>query len=159
MTRLETRGKQIEVPCQFEDISQANVRLEQLVADYFEDPDYIYLITLSIVEILCNVVEHGYGSNPPANESVRIEFKSVGKGLSVCLKDHAPELPEGIAEHLTTGRISMPAIDQGTENLPESGWGLNIVTSTASRIEYTRQGSSNITTLEFDESPPINLSC
>jgi len=158
MKDIDLASNSFEVPCRLQSISQMQPVLENLIAKYIKDPTRVYLVTLSVVEVLCNIVEHGFSGNPPENESVSIKVSTSSEGLSVQLSDCAAEIPSDTVAHMVSGQSAMPPIDRGTENLAESGWGLNIVTSTTTRIHYRRVSDTNIVTLDFENIDlPVNL--
>jgi len=104
-------------------------------------------IVLAVSEVLCNVID--YGCLEDSGEEITVEAILVNKSLFVLINDPGIEVPEQVVRQLHEHRVSMPSIDVDSEDLPVSGWGVNIVLMTAKRVRYQRINNGNSTELEF----------
>ena len=146
----ERYNQQFVLPCSLAGISEHEPSLESHFAEYFEDSTRAYFVTLAVVELLCNIVEHGFDNDPPQDAVVKINVDPKESALCVKLVDTAKAIPTETITHLTSRKQAMPPVSKTAGELPLSGWGLNIVTNTASKIEYKRINDQNEITLKFD---------
>lgn len=140
----------LEIPCTFEGISEHEPDVERLVQQLIKDDDQVYLISLSVVEVLCNIVEHGFKGHAAPGECILVSMQASATHLDITVVDKAAPPPARTIEHLTSQHNAMPSLEQPVADLPESGWGLNIIAHTASSIDYERTADSNVLTLCFN---------
>lgn len=104
-------------------------------------------IVLAMSETLCNIIQYGYESG--VESEIILDVSIVDKVLTILINDEGVELPTAIVKQYRDGLIELPSVDVSTEDLPESGWGVNILMMTASQVRYSRTSEGNKLELEF----------
>jgi anti-sigma regulatory factor (Ser/Thr protein kinase) len=97
--------------------------------------DRIYALDLCIVEIVSNVVDHGYRGAPG---EIRVELAIAASGAIVTILDDAPAF-DPLA-------VAAPAVAASIEEASIGGMGIQMVRSTADGCRYERRGPQNIFT-------------
>lgn len=103
------------------------------------DEDRIDAIDLCIVELVSNVVDHGYRGG--AGE-IRVDLDLADGAAVLTVTDTAREFdPLGVAP---------PAVPALIEDAKVGGYGVHLVRSTAARCKYERRAQRNVFTAWFD---------
>lgn len=114
-----------------------------------------YFITLAISELASNMIRHGSSGNESPDD-LKVEVFSASKSITVVLEDRCDALPETVVSQLIENDGTVRDYDTTLENLPESGWGLDLVHSAASSVSYKRKQHKNVYEVAF-ELPPLEL--
>lgn len=137
------------IPCSLEGIAAWESEIEHFVAELSPDDQQVYLISLSIVEVLTNIVEHGFAGSRSKDSRIQIALSGTDEAIEVTVTDNASAPPTGTVDKLHTRSGTMPSLETSLEELPVSGWGLNIIASVASSIHYERLVGGNLLRLVF----------
>jgi serine/threonine-protein kinase RsbW len=100
----------------------------------------IVLIRLAIVEALNNIVEHAYRSEDYNEIDVYLYFHK--KSFKIELKDN------GFPNQHGTKPINLILDRNDIMNIPEGGYGLNIIHDVMDSVEYERKNGINIMRME-----------
>ena len=96
-------------------------------------------IDLCIVELVSNVVDHGYHG---AAGEIRVDLDFDGRAAVLTVTDAAREFdPLSVAP---------PAVPELIEDAKIGGYGVHLVRSTAARCKYERRADRNVFTAWFD---------
>lgn len=104
-------------------------------------------IVLAMSETLCNIIQYGYDSG--VESEIVLDVSIVDKVLTIMINDDGVELPSAVVNQYREGQIELPSIDVPIEDLPDSGWGVNILMMTANEVRYSRTSQGNKLELEF----------
>lgn len=115
-----------------------------------------YFITLAISELASNMIRHG-SSGSRAPDDITVEVFSEPLIITVVLEDRCDALPQAVVSQLVENDGTIRVYDTTLENLPESGWGLDLVHSAASSVIYKRKKHKNVYEVIF-EVPPFGMS-
>lgn len=100
-------------------------------------------LQLALVEVLNNVIEHAYLSQP--EHVIQIELRSLENLLSVRVADAGIALPPG-----RLGRAALPWVEpNAVDALPEGGFGLGILREVAQEVRYRSQDGTNVLTFTY----------
>ena len=99
-------------------------------------------VELVLAEVLNNVTEHAYSWR--TGEPVELSFDLIFGRLTVLVCDDGITLPGG---KLPQGRPQV--VDCPVQDLPEGGFGWNLIRAFTRSLHYERIGRRNVLTLEF----------
>lgn len=105
-------------------------------------------LELAVVELLYNIIN--YSANTPSDSWVTIHVRLTEASLAVVVSDRGDALGSELAKLYTDETVSMPTLDIGVADLPESGWGIQLIKSACDRISYRRSNQTNLYELTFD---------
>ena len=131
--QIPTVGKLLRNLCSIADL-EAEISVNQL--------------ELATVELLNNIVN--YSSNQSSDSWITIHVSLTDTSLLVVVSDRSGALSSKLAELYTDKCVSMPTIDIGIDDLPESGWGVQLIKSACDEVSYRRSNQTNIYELTFD---------
>ncbi|MEM7018596.1 MAG: ATP-binding protein [Pseudomonadota bacterium] len=98
-------------------------------------------INLSLVEGVNNVIEHSYAYRP--GEAVQVNVSLQPDRVIIDIVDTGAGLENGVLP-----QIQLNTFDpQDTQNLPEGGWGLFIMSNGMDELQYSRVDGTNTLTL------------
>ena len=107
---------------------------------------------LAVVELLTNVINHSEGAAKNALISIRCKY--TGDDFAVTVSDSGRALSANVASAYTDEVVSMPDIDVTSLDdileLPESGWGIQLIKSVCDEVSYNRVADKNVYKLTFD---------
>lgn len=132
--------------CDFETLSDTQMEIENLMRDLFADDIKLNFVTLSIIEVLANVFEHGSDET----NNVVLAISRVDTTATATIKDDGKQIPDKVIAVMSGESMSMPDIDVQLDELPDSGWGLNLVQHACSSVNYRRDDNRNYLELNFD---------
>jgi serine/threonine-protein kinase RsbW len=98
------------------------------------------LIRLAIVEALNNIVEHSFKSE--SFHEIDVYFTFFQKNIRIRLTDNGRPNHNGIKP------VDIDVDPEDIMNVPDGGYGLNIIHQVMDRVDYNRQNSINIMTME-----------
>lgn len=108
-------------------------------------------IELAVSEVLTNIIKHSV-----PDESAQIEFP-VGVTvianddiLTLSVSEVGKPMCGDLVQSYTDARISMPESGKQVLELPESGWGMQLLKTLCDEISYERRDDSNILHLCFE---------
>ena len=105
-------------------------------------------LELAVVELLNNIIN--YSANTPSDSWITIHVRLTEASLAVVVSDRGDALGSELAKLYTDETVSMPTLDIGVADLPESGWGMQLIKSACDRISYRRSNQTNLYELTFD---------
>ena len=105
-------------------------------------------LELAVVELLNNIIN--YSANLPSDSWITIHVRLTEASLAVVVSDRGDALGSELAKLYTDETVSMPMLDIGVADLPESGWGMQLIKSACDRISYRRSNQTNLYELTFD---------
>ena len=105
-------------------------------------------LELAVVELLNNIIN--YSANLPSDSWITIHVRLTEASLAVVVSDRGDALGSELAKLYTDETVSMPTLDIGVADLPESGWGIQLIKSACDRISYRRSNQTNLYELTFD---------
>ena len=132
--------------CDLESLSDTQMEIENLMQDLFADDIKLNFVTLSIIEVLANVFEHG---SEDANNVV-LAISKVDSVATATIKDDGKQIPDKVIAVMSGQSMTMPDIDVQLDELPDSGWGLNLIQHACSSVNYRRDNNRNYLELNFD---------
>ena len=117
-------------------------RAAEFVQQYYQDEALSVSTELLLEEYLVNVIAHGLGEYEKLNEYLAVEVVAYDRELKLIVWDHGREW-DGLWLSREHAEESM---DQLNDNMAESGRGIPIISSIASRISRQRFCGLNETT-------------
>jgi len=103
-------------------------------------------VELAVVEAVNNSIEHAYQSQ--SGNSVDVAFEYDSDCLSITVSDYGAPMPNSIASQFSED-VSMPSGAVDIDELPVSGWGMQLLKSVCDEVSYQRQHSCNTLSLSF----------
>lgn len=97
-----------------------------------------YALDLCVVEIVTNVVNHGYAGAPGP---IRLELHLGRAAAILAVADEAPEF--------NPLALPTPAVPASLDEAIVGGYGIHMVRSTADGCRYERRGGRNVFTAYF----------
>lgn len=104
-------------------------------------------VELAVVEAVNNSIEHAYLSE--SGNSVDVAFEYNNKCLTIEVKDNGIPIPNGVVERFAN-ESAMPSVAVSTNDLPESGWGLELLKTICDDVSYQSQQDGNTLSLSFN---------
>lgn len=104
-------------------------------------------IVLATSEALCNIIEHGLKS--AEEQEINLQISLIDNTLNITINDEGVEMPSNLVKQYHDRTVALPALDVDLDDLPNSGWGVNILLMTAKNVRYTRTSTGNQLELEF----------
>jgi len=104
-------------------------------------------IVLAMSEALCNIIQYGFDSQD--EQEIKLDISINKSVLNIMINDEGVAVPSSIVDQYNEGRVTLPSLDVATEDLPDSGWGINILLMTAKNVRYTRTSTGNQLELQF----------
>ena len=105
-------------------------------------------LELAVVGLLNNIIN--YSANLPSDSWITIHVRLTEASLAVVVSDRGDALGSELAKLYTDEIVSMPTLDIGVADLPESGWGIQLIKSACDDVSYRRSGQTNLYELTFD---------
>ncbi len=103
-------------------------------------------VELAVVEAVNNSIIHAYQSK--SGNSVDVTFEYFADQLSIKIKDYGQPMPKSVAVRLT-GRAVTQRLDVPMQDLPESGWGIELLKAICDKVSYQSLRSGNTISLSF----------
>ena len=107
---------------------------------------------LAVVELLTNIINYSDGG--PVNGRIDIGCRYTGGDFTVTVSEGGRALSARVAGLYTDSDISMPTVDikniDDIPDLPESGFGIQLIKSVCDEVSYKRIAQKNIYQLTFD---------
>ncbi len=108
-------------------------------------------VELAVVELLNNIIN--YSKDVPVDGLIELNCRFVDPDFTVTVSDRGQEIDNVVANEYSKDDIRMPSVDISIVDLPESGWGIQLIKSACDEISYRRSKGKNIYRLSFDLSP------
>jgi len=105
-------------------------------------------IEVATVELLTNIIK--YAERPSAESLVEVHCSFEGGDFHIIVSEPGKALSERVAYEYTSDTVSMPEADIGIMDLPESGFGIQIIKSVCDDLHYKREKGLNVFTMAFD---------
>lgn len=103
-------------------------------------------VELAVVEAVNNSIIHAYQSE--TGNSVDVTFEYVEDSLSIHVKDYGEPMPKSVAGQLS-GRPVVQRLDVPKQDLPESGWGIELLKAICDKVSYQSVHGGNTISLSF----------
>ena len=116
-----------------------------------------FFITLAISELASNMIRHGCNGSNLSSDNISVEVFSSSELITVVLEDCCDPLPKKVVKKLTENDGTISEYDKSLANLPESGWGLDLVHNAALSVSYKRKQNKNVYEVVFGISPEDKL--
>jgi len=105
-------------------------------------------IELAVVELLTNIIGYSAANSDDALIDVHCQFE--GGDFIVTISDSGKALSADVVREYSDDTVRMPSIDIGIDDLPESGWGIQLIKSACDKVSYRRVNDNNVYKLVFD---------
>jgi serine/threonine-protein kinase RsbW len=122
---------------------QGIVGLVRQLADEGLDDDLLGKIEIVLAEVVNNIVEHAYREREDGDVNVR--YCLADGALRFRVVDAGEGFPQG---RLPAG--DLPDLAVATTDLPEGGFGWNLIRTLTSDVSYCRRAGYNDLALRFD---------
>ena len=123
------------------------VRQLCVIADVADHPS-VSKVELAVVELLANIIGYSVVNSDDALINVHCQFE--GGDFSVLVTEDGRALSAHLVSEYSNDYVRMPSIDLGIEDLPESGWGIQLIKSACDKVSYRRAKDKNTYELFFD---------
>lgn len=110
-------------------------------------------IELAVVELLTNIISYSGAGETDSLIEIHCQFK--GGDFDVIVTSGGEALSSELAREYANDNVCMPDIDTGIGDLPESGWGIQLIKSACDKVSYQRVENKNVYKLAFDLSAEI----
>jgi len=109
-------------------------------------------VELLVSELLTNVIKHSVpDDNAHEHEfPVGLTVLAEGDNLTLSVSEIGKPMESDVVKRYTDTHIEMPAHEGDVFELPESGWGVQLIKSICNDISYERLDDSNVLHLCFD---------
>lgn len=116
-----------------------------------------YFITLAISELASNMIRHGKQENSQMDD-LNVEVFTSDGSLKIVLEDSCKPLSKTVIRQLVERDGTIAQYDTSIPNIPESGWGLDLIHNAASSVSYCRTDERNVYELAFklEAKPAVN---
>ncbi len=108
-------------------------------------------VELAVVELLNNIIN--YSQRIPVDGLIELNCRFVDPTFTVTVSDRGQEIDGAVANEYARDNVRMPGVDMSIADLPESGWGIQLIKSACDEVSYRRSHGKNIYKLNFDLSP------
>ena len=125
-----------EIDSTYEDVKDLLRKITSALALVFDEAK-LGSFELCLAETLNNVVEHSYHEQP--GHVIAVSLDRDAEGVRITIRDEGRPNPA----LMKAARMPDP------ESLAEGGFGLALIRTIASKVEYERRNSANITTLWY----------
>jgi len=136
--------------CDLPSLTDIQGEIESLMSSWYSDDIKLNFSVLSIIETLANIFEHSFNSNNQIEQYVYITITKRSRLVTTLVVDNGDAIPQSVQRTLTSGLSQMPNLDVCTTELPDSGWGLNLILHSTKSVSYERKGNTNYLELVFD---------
>ena len=108
-------------------------------------------VELLVSELLTNVIKHSVPDENSQHEfPVGLTVVADGDSLTLSVSEIGKPMSCDVVKSYTDTQIEMPASEGDVFELPESGWGAQLIKSICNDIIYERLDDSNVLRLCFD---------
>lgn len=140
--------KQLNTRRELASLEKIELAIDEVCHDLKIEGTAAYFITLAISELASNMIRHGKHENQLQDDLV-VEVFSSNESIKVVLKDHCRPLSNTVQRQLLERDGTVRQYDTSIQNIPESGWGLDLIHSAASSVSYCRAAERNVYELGF----------
>lgn len=137
----------LQVPAEFPSLTLVEKTTESLCSEIPLGASVTDAIVLSVSEAMNNALRHGNLSG--VAPLMLIRYYQDEDVLQVCLSDTGNALPETLVRRYCAHIVDMPLTTGLTEDLPEGGWGVNLILQGCTSVSYQRVATLNHLTLSF----------
>lgn len=148
--------KQLSAARKLSSLEVIELAVEEVCENLSVEGTRAYFITLAVSELASNMIRHGRSGHSVTDE-LTVEIHSTDTTIKVVLKDCCEPLPRVVITQLTDNDGTIRNYDTTLCNLPESGWGLDLVHSAATSVTYDRRSNRNVYEVVFDITSPVRL--
>ena len=141
-------SKAIQIPRMLCHLHEAESLVHDVCAVIDMQPKQAYFVTLAVSELISNIVRHGVSRHCPDVVDMRLE-RLVDK-LVIVVEDHCDALSETVAARYQATTDDAFSNSLTVEDCAESGWGVDLIASTATSVHYARLGERNRMEMQFD---------
>lgn len=141
--------KQINTKRELSSLEQIELAIDDVCCELKIEGTKAYFITLAISELASNMIRHGKKQDNQLTDDLNVEVFSCDESLKVVMADHCQPLSDKMIHKLVERDGTVRQYDTSIPNIPESGWGLDLIHSAASSVTYSRVEESNVYELAF----------
>ncbi len=106
---------------------------------------------LMLAELLTNIIKHSSpGNNEWCEFPVGVTVVVEDDVITLSVSEVGKPISHDVVRLYTETEVNMPSNDGAMVDLPESGWGVQLIKSLCDDISYERVGGSNVFRLCFD---------
>ena len=142
--------KQINTVRKLSSLEAIELAMDEVCRTLDVEGSKAFFITLAISELASNMIRHGSSSCNASADDLNIEVFSTAESIVVVLEDCSDPLPKPVIKRLTENDGKISEYDTTLCNLPESGWGLDLVHSAAASVSYKRKMHKNVYEVAFE---------
>ncbi len=146
----QQKSYQYQTQCELDNLTKIQYEIELLMQDWYDDDIKLNFTTLSIVEVLANIFEHSFDQTSTEKQDIYLTICKESQLISVMVIDNGRSMPPEILAVMSGDQLQMPDIDVNVTDLPDSGWGLNLVQHATKAVNYNRENDTNYLELVFD---------
>ena len=114
--------------------------------------DSVKNMELAVVELLTNIINHSDGAAQRGLINIRCRY--TGDDFTVTISESGTALSAKVVRAYTDEIVSMPEVDVSNLDdileLPESGWGIQLIKSVCDEVSYNRVADKNVYKMTFD---------
>lgn len=149
---------QINTPRKLSSLETIELAMDEVCRTMKVEVSKGFFITLAISELASNMIRHG-SSNATLVDDLTVKVFSTTKSIKVVLEDRCDPLPKTVVNQLLVNDGTITNYDTAIQNLPESGWGLDLIHSAASSVSYERKEHKNVYEVAFDLLSNEQITC
>lgn len=112
-------------------------------------PELVQL-ELLVSELLSNVIKHSIPYEDQIEFPVGLTVVAEGDNLTLSVSESGKPMSCEVVQSYTNAQIAIPLYGGEVSDLPENGWGVQLIKSICNDISYERLDDSNILHLCFD---------
>ncbi len=127
-------------------------RISTTLANKGIDPDMQGTVEIILAEIMNNIVKHAYDSVP--NGHITVKLREDGGDLTFEIMDEGTALPASAVRGSDPDFINTPV-----EDLPEGGFGWQLIRSIAHNLDYQRADGKNLLSFRLPLDPTTGGEC
>ena len=139
--RVNTQQIRLGISSSLEHIALVSKAISHLVADAGVEAGQVARLELAVVEVVTNCIEHSYGFK--TDQRVDVDLEITDLQVRVAVSDYGIPMPADTAARFSSGRSEIPDPGNCIDDLPESGWGINLVSNLCDELDYSNADSCN----------------
>jgi serine/threonine-protein kinase RsbW len=115
------------------EVSRVRREVDGFLRSVGAEPQVLYTVSLSLEELLTNIIEHGYRGLP--DQEISVEVNRTEEGLHLVIEDEAPPFdPCSVPAPLSSSSVAEAEV---------GGHGLAMVRHLTAGLSYERDGEVN----------------
>ncbi len=139
------RTLDVTIAASYEDVAIVRSLLPVFAKDLPFTRGTLLRLEICLAEALTNVVRHGY--KDMVGGEIAVTLAARPDRLVMEIADEGRPMPDGARESIRTAAPPPDRDDTPVHELPEGGFGLQILKSVLDEVVYRRDGTRNVLTL------------